>query len=238
MNKSTFVIGGLLIFFGLFFLLQSFNLIRTDLGDLISFLVPFGLIAFGVWLIVRKKAPKPKATIHFGQPDNTSGFTATVTVEHSEPAKPEPPVTPQAPEEPSKEGRSEEEPAADTSGKLRYSKTFGDMYVDCKGLNLSNVEVSMGVGDLEINLKEGALTKGLNRIIISGFIGDIRIFISKETAFFSHCSNFIGDINLCGQRASGFGNTVEHNTPGYDKAESKLYVAANNFIGDIKVYQM
>jgi len=112
------------------------------------------------------------------------------------------------------------------------------MYIDCKGQKLSNVEISMGIGDLELNLSEGILSTGLNRVIISGFIGDIRIFVPKIMSFFSHCSNFIGDIDLGGQKTSGFGNTLEHNTPDYDKAESKLYVAANNFIGNIKVYRI
>ena len=115
---------------------------------------------------------------------------------------------------------------------------LGDLFIDCKGRSLSNIEISVGLGDLELILNEGILSKGLNRVVISGFVGDIRIFISKETAFFCHCSNFIGDIDLGGQKTSGLNNTLEFSTPDYDQAESKLYVAANSFLGDIRVYQM
>jgi predicted membrane protein len=73
-------------------------------------------------------------------------------------------------------------------------------------------------------------------MIISGFIGDMRIFIPKEFNYFAHCSNFVGDIDINSKRASGFGNTIEHYTPEYDKAESKLYIAANSFIGDMKIF--
>ncbi|MCH9023716.1 MAG: hypothetical protein IH931_00120 [candidate division Zixibacteria bacterium] len=251
MNKSTFVIGGLLIFFGLFFLMESIGLFWFDFGEFIWFMVPFGLIGFGVWLIVRKKDKESKTvsvTIHADSSKVDSSATEPQETEYTtdsvatpappaEPASPTPPVSPVKPAE-SFGAESSDNAQSETSGRLRYSKMFGDMYIDCKGKKLSNIEISTGVGDLELNLNEGILSKGLNRVIISGFIGDIRIFVSKEMSFFSHCSNFIGDIDLGGQRTSGFGNTLEHDDPGYDQAESKLYVAANNFIGNIKVYRI
>lgn len=251
MNKSTFVIGGLLIFFGLFFLTQSLNLIWIDLGDLISFMVPFGLIGFGIWLIIRKKDKESKTiSVSIHTDSGTSDFSAPEPKESenaadtgpapfppAEPVSPIPPISAKTPAD-SFRADTHESGESDTSGKLRYSKFLGDMHVDCKGQSLNNVEISLGIGDLELNLKDGILSKGLNRVIISGFIGDIRIFVPEKMSFFSHCSNFIGDIDLAGQRTSGFGNTLEHNTPDYDKADSKLYVAANNFIGDIKVYHI
>ncbi|MCH8026522.1 MAG: hypothetical protein IID63_00205 [candidate division Zixibacteria bacterium] len=251
MNKSTFVIGGLLIFFGLFFLMESIGLFWFDFGEFISFMIPFGLIAFGVWLIVRKKDKESKAitvTIHADtksydssppkppKTEYTSDSVAT-PAPPAQPASPTPPVSPAKPAE-FFGAESSDNDQTETSPRIRYSKMFGDMYIDCKGKKLSNIEISTGVGDLELNLIEGILSKGLNRVIISGFIGDIRIFVSKEMSFFSHCSNFIGDIDLSGQRTSGFGNTLEHDDPGYDQAESKLYVAANSFIGNIKVYRI
>jgi len=251
MNKSTFVIGGLLIFFGLFFLMRSLDLIWIDVGDLISFLVPFGLIGFGVWLIIRKKDKKSKTITVTIDPDTKSydssarkpqetEYTSDSVPAPSPPAEPVSPTPPESPEKPAESfgAESSDNAQSETSDRLRYSKMFGDMYIDCKGQKLSNVEISMGIGDLELNLSEGILSTGLNRVIISGFIGDIRIFVPKKMSFFSHCSNFIGDIDLGGQKTSGFGNTLEHNTPDYDKAESKLYVAANNFIGNIKVYRI
>ncbi|MCH7690167.1 MAG: hypothetical protein IIA17_03870 [candidate division Zixibacteria bacterium] len=251
MNKSTFVIGGLLIFFGLFFLMESIGLFWFDFGEFISFMIPFGLIAFGVWLIIRKKDKESKTitvTIHADTKSHFSPAPEPQKTEYTEdpvaaasetgkPASPTPPPKPKKPTESSHQESSDYQ-NFETTGRLRYNKVLGDMFIDCKGRSLSNVEISVGLGDLELILNEGILSKGLNRVVISGFVGDIRIFISKETAFFCHCSNFIGDIDLGGQRTSGLSNTLEYNTPGYDQAESKLYVAANSFLGDIRVYQM
>ena len=251
MHKSTFVIGGFLIFFGLIVLIESIGVVVINVGEFISFMVPFGLIGFGVWLIVRKKDKKSKTisvTIHADaksyaspapKPQETEYREDPVAAasETAEAVSPTPPPKPKKPTESSHQESSDYK-NFESTGRLRYNKVLGDLFIDCKGRSLSNVEISVGLGDLELILNEGILSKGLNRVVISGFVGDIRIFISKETAFFCHCSNFIGDIDLGGQRTSGLSNTLEFSTPGYDQAESKLYVAANSFLGDIRVYQM
>jgi predicted membrane protein len=55
-------------------------------------------------------------------------------------------------------------------------------------------------------------------------------------AVFTQSSNFIGDIEMMGRRSSGVGNSLEAQTPGYNEAEAKLYIATNHFIGDVRVY--
>ena len=136
-------------------------------------------------------------------------------------------------------GTDREQAAPDTSagtGCVKYSKLLGDLFVDCANINLQNVEISMGIGDVEIKLHGGRLASGLNRMINSGFIGDIRVFIPQDMPFHLHCSNFIGDIDAAGQHTGGLSNTIESQSADYDTAQSKLYIAANNFIGDIKLF--
>jgi len=119
---------------------------------------------------------------------------------------------------------------------MRYSKFLGDMYIDMNGVSLQNTEISLGIGDLEMRLHGGKLAPGLNRIVTSGFIGDLRVFMPKDMAYFVHCSNFVGDVEIAGRRASGLGNNLEGKSPDYDQAEEKIYIALNSFIGDIRVY--
>lgn len=243
MNKSTAIIGGVLIFLGLFFLLRSLDLIWFSFGDAISFLFPLALIAAGIWLIGRhKKGGQFNATINITEtPSQSRAQSAQPTGDDpsnlarqqaSFAGAPTPPPTPET------EDSSRPAPPGQAGGKLRFNKLMGDMFVDCEGFNLGNVEISSGIGDLEIKVSGGLLAKGLNRMIISGFIGDVRIFVPKDWPFFAHCSNFVGDIEIGGKRSSGFGNTVEHQTNNYEKSESKLYLAANSFIGDMKIYQV
>jgi predicted membrane protein len=92
------------------------------------------------------------------------------------------------------------------------------------------------IGDIEVKLHGSKLAPGLNRMVISGFIGDVRVLAPPGMAVFAQCSSFIGDIELFGQRVSGFGNNIDGQTPDYDEAESKLYIASNSFIGDARIY--
>ena len=66
-------------------------------------------------------------------------------------------------------------------------------------------------------------------------MGDIRVLIPPDIQTFVHCSNFVGDIDALGQRTDGFGNNLDAQTAGYNDAEKKLYIAANSFIGDIRI---
>jgi lia operon protein LiaF len=122
------------------------------------------------------------------------------------------------------------------SNRARYNKFIGDMFVDCGGVDLQNVEIGSFIGDVEIKLHGGKLARGLNRMIVSGFIGDVRVLVPEGMAVFCQSSNFIGDIEMMGKRSSGFGNSIDAQTPNYSEAEAKLYIASNHFIGDVRVY--
>lgn len=232
MNKSTVVIGSVLIFLGLFFLLRTLDLVWFDLGDLIRLLFPMALIGAGIWLMIRRKA-SVKISVHHH--NSATAGSAGADIRSSTSNDPSKVAEEQAA---GAEDKIKGAPAYQSDGKIRFDKMLGDMYIDCEGYKLSNFEVSMGIGDLDIKVAGGILSQGLNRIIISGFIGDMRIFVPKNFEYFAHCSNFVGDVEIGGKHASGFGNTIEHHTLNYDKAESKLYIAGNSFIGDIKIFSV
>lgn len=130
---------------------------------------------------------------------------------------------------------SSQKPDQDSDTGFRYSKLLGNMSIDSQGKSLESIEISGGIGDLEMRLTGGILVDGLNRIIISSFIGDSRIYIPRDMEYRVHCSNFIGDIDVGDQRESGFGNNLESCSANYPTADKKLYIAVNTFIGDIKV---
>ncbi len=121
------------------------------------------------------------------------------------------------------------------SGKVKYEKAFGDLYINCKGVNVQNVEVSSAFGNIEMQMREAEYAEGLNRLIISNFIGDVQIYIPKDMPVFVNCSNFIGDVEAGGKRTTGFGNKVEHHSTDYDTAARKLYIACSSFLGNIRI---
>jgi lia operon protein LiaF len=231
MNRKRVIFGLVLVFLGLLLLGRSMDLFYFTFGELFRVLVPLAFIALGVWLIIRKKRHEESfyAHVHFQQ-----AAEATATAAHKQHDQhtqfsgasggAKAGVQPEAPQ------------IHAATGAIRYSKFLGDLFVDCNGVNLHNVEVSLGVGDVEIKLHGGKLSPGLNGMVVSGFVGDIRIFAPPTMPLFIHSSNFAGEIEVGGKRTDGVSNTVEFQSDNYGTASAKLYIAASNFIGDIKLF--
>jgi predicted membrane protein len=221
MSKKPSIAGIILIVLGLVLLLRALHIY------IFGFVWPLVFIVLGLWLIYRRGR---RGDPHSNDP--TRQYTsAEVKIN----------IGPTASTQSSEQtythhvGRAPEAPRS-LGEKVKFGKFIGDMYVDCNNVNMQNVEVSIFIGDLQVDLRGGKLNPGLNRMIVSGFLGDVIILAPKEMAVFTHCSGFIGDVDLLGKRTSGFGNNVESQTSTYDTAESKLYIAVNSFIGDIRVY--
>jgi len=245
MSGRKIFFGVVLILVGLAFLSLTMRIMWFDLSDIFRFFLPFGLIALGVWLIMRKRRRtfeccRPEYNIHV---DDCRCFSTSTRPAVAPSETPQNFARDQAGEAATgfvgdAGPRVSQTPDTDAGDKLRYSKLLGDMYIDLNGRTLESVEMSSGIGDVEIKLHGALLSSGLNRMVISGFIGDIRVFMPTDLPFFASCSNFIGDIELTDRRTSGFGNNIDFQTEDYSSAEKKLYIAAHNFIGDIKVHKV
>lgn len=246
MSNRTIFFGLALIVFGMLFLSRSLNIFYFSIGEMISMLIPVAFIFMGLWLILRRKGkprpqqwqppePPPAASAWSGsQAGATTSGQTSATPGTFGPAES---AAGPGPEESKHEGvRVSEMPNYGSTGKLKYDKFIGDMFIDCANINLQNIEVGIFVGDIEIKLHGGSLAPGLNRMVISGFVGDVRILVPREMAVYIQASNFIGDIELMGRNTSGFGNNLDAQTANYQAAESKLYIASNQFVGDVRAY--
>ena len=226
--------GIVLVLLGILLLFRTFDLIYFDFGDFFRVIIPLAFIAIGAWLIIRRRREEQRFESEMRYQYHT-GDTGVGPVP--------PPPGPAGPSsEPGADRQSDthQETARPDymDHRARYSKFIGDMFIDCENIKLQNVEISGFVGDVEVKLAGGSLVRGLNRMVISGFLGDIRILVPRGMAVFANCSNFVGDVEVLGRRASGFGNNIDGQTANYREAESKLYIAANSFVGDIRIYEV
>jgi lia operon protein LiaF len=233
-RKATF--GLILILLGVILLFRTFDLIYFSFGDFIRILVPLSLIALGVWLIIRRRREelRQEASMRFhaaaGATETDSDTSqSSSSFSGSGPSADQQSSGPYA-------GHVYTEAPHYEDNRIRYSKFLGDMFIDCSQINMQNVEISAFIGDVEIKLHGALLSPGLNRLIISGFLGDVRILVPTDMAVFANCSSFVGDIEVFNRRSSGFGNNIDGQTANYRDAEAKLYIAANSFVGDIRVY--
>ena len=230
MSQRRVIFGLLLIVLGVLLFGRALDLFWFSFSDFWGTIFPILLIGLGIWLIVRKKRHEDRAFDHHGVHVHVH---TDDTFAHSDDF-----AQHQAAADSTTSAHASHGPTADAAGRIRYSKGLGDLNIDGTGLNLRNVEVSCGIGDLEIKLHGAVLGSGLNRLIVSSFIGDIRIFVPPEIPYFAHCSNFIGDVEMSGRKESGFSNTVDGQSDDYESAEDKLYISVSSFIGDVKIYRI
>ena len=237
MSGRKWIAGFVLILLGALLLSRTMGFMHFTFGQMVGYLFPLFLIAVGLWVLARTRS---RDQADRAQEATTGQWACCPPQDSSASAdrryRTPPPGQPDLPPPPGKGPRVSASPEQATSGKVRYSKFIGDLYADCSGVELQNVEVSSFIGDVEVKLHGGRLAKGLNRMIISGFVGDVRILVPEGMQVLAQSSNFIGDIEMMGKRSSGFGNSLDAQTPGYSEAESKLYIASNHFIGDVRIY--
>jgi lia operon protein LiaF len=220
MSNRKIIIGPILILLGLLLLTRTLDLFYFSFEDLIGVVFPLALVLLGLWLITRGRRKSTPEYSQYSSQATDSGATQ---------------ADPYA-EGPGMSDRISEAPQPGPPGKLKYGRFIGDMYVDCNGVELQDVEINNFLGDVEVKLHGGKLGPGLNRMVISGFIGDVRVLVPQEMPVFAQSSNFIGDIEIMGRRSAGFGNNLDAQTSNYAQAESKLYIASNHFIGDVRIY--
>lgn len=238
MSGRKIIVGLFLVALGLLLLSRTMGFCDFTVSQLAGFILPLALIAFGLWILARTRSrdqaaqaetgPLPPPDYRVPQPIRPHDSSRRA----STPSIPIEPGTTTA----STSARISATPDTGTSRKIRYSKFIGDLFVDCTGTDLQNLEISSFLGDVEIKLHGGRLGPGLNRMIVSGFIGDVRVLVPEGMAVFAQSSNFIGDIEMMGRRSSGIGNSLDAQTKDYAESPSRLYIASNHFIGDVRVY--
>lgn len=234
MDKRKVTFGLILIVIGFLLLIRTLGIVYFDFGDFVGTLIPLGLIVVGAWLIIRKKREQDRMTEHF----NSYSQASTAT---SGPAAGAQRATGSARAETHSQtfdGKTAQGPSVSREGFQQYRKALGDLFVDLAGVNMRNIEVSSFVGDIEIIASRAELGEGLNRLIISDFLGDVRVFVPRDWQVFVHANSFAGDMDVLGRRSDGLGNTLEVATDDYEGAEKKLYIAISGFVGDMKVLQV
>jgi len=117
------------------------------------------------------------------------------------------------------------------------SKTFGDMAIDARDMEINGASYSTVFGDIQVTLKGARLDTGANHLAASTTFGDITIVVPGDMEAMAYCSSSFGDLYVFGKTASGISNVMTHKTPGYEKAGNAIQISARTNFGDVKIYQ-
>ena len=120
-------------------------------------------------------------------------------------------------------------------GEIEDERFLGNLKIDCDGKIIENLHISFFLGDLRLKLHDGIMSKGLNLIVISGFLGEIKVFIPKDFPYFVQASNFLGTINIDGEKSSSLCTSLDSQSHNYIDAESNLYNSIYIFLTHLNV---
>ncbi|PYZ93524.1 hypothetical protein CR194_10165 [Salipaludibacillus keqinensis] len=115
-------------------------------------------------------------------------------------------------------------------------RTFmGDISLGRQPWEPDGMNVSMGIGSIELDLTKAILKEGENRIDVSSWVGSVEIYVPKEMAVHAKANVNIGEVTLFDDSHAGTGRNATYTSPGFHDADRKLILHVAVSVGDVEV---
>jgi lia operon protein LiaF len=103
--------------------------------------------------------------------------------------------------------------------------------------DLVNEEIWMGIGDVDLDLREAQIPPGETVLRVICFIGDIDLLVPAEMGVSVNSYAFLTDSKIQNRKRDSFVIPLEYQSEGYPTAQQKFRLEAFGFINDIKIIQ-
>lgn len=124
---------------------------------------------------------------------------------------------------------------SDSKGKI-YRKTFiGNFDLGRNTWEVGNTDIWAGIGDIDLDFSKAILKDGVNTVDISGWIGDIKVYIPEEMPVKIVTDLKIGEVDIFHESSSGTNRSLQYISPNYDEADKKLKLHISLLIGDVGI---
>lgn len=124
--------------------------------------------------------------------------------------------------------------SGDVIGK-HFGRTFEDMRIDARNMEIDGIERSSVFGDTFITLDGAHLKPGINCVVLSATFGDITVLVPPGIEVRADTATTFGEINFFGRSSSGISNHFSQQTDGYESAGTKVDLKIRTTFGDIKI---
>ncbi|MFH0347922.1 LiaRS two-component regulatory system accessory protein LiaF [Bacillus vallismortis] len=127
------------------------------------------------------------------------------------------------------------EPAKDDKHPDMRSFFIGELQMMKQPFDLNDLNISGFIGDIKIDLSKAMIPEGESTIVISGVIGNVDIYVPSDLEVAVSSAVFIGDINLIGSKKSGLSTKVYAASSDFSESKRRIKVSVSLFIGDVDV---
>ncbi|SFJ76736.1 cell wall-active antibiotics response protein LiaF [Thermoflavimicrobium dichotomicum] len=100
---------------------------------------------------------------------------------------------------------------------------------------LQDLQISHGFTDVKLDLTKAMISEGEKQIMISGWIGDVNIYLPYDLEVSVDASVTLGKLEVLGREARGFRPHLETETPGYAMSKRKVKILVSVLFGDVSV---
>jgi lia operon protein LiaF len=124
--------------------------------------------------------------------------------------------------------------------RLAGSETYADFKLigDVRrggAFHLVPEDLNMLIGDINFDLTQAVIPVGETRLKMSGFIGDIDVFVPVSVGIRVISAGFVSETRLFDQHRSSFLTPIDFASSNYASAERKIFLELAWFIGDVTI---
>ncbi|MCI4138414.1 LiaRS two-component regulatory system accessory protein LiaF [Bacillus vallismortis] len=127
------------------------------------------------------------------------------------------------------------EPPKDEKHPDMRSFFIGELQMMKQPFDLNDLNISGFIGDIKIDLSKAMIPEGESTIVISGVIGNVDVYVPSDLEVAVSSAVFIGDINLIGSKKSGLSTKVYAVSPDFSESKRRVKLSVSLFIGDVDV---
>jgi lia operon protein LiaF len=96
-------------------------------------------------------------------------------------------------------------------------------------------DLNMLIGDINYDLTHAVIPVGETRLKMSGFIGDIDLWVPNTVGIRVYSAGFVSETRIFDQRRSSFLSPIDFTSSNYASAEQKIFLELGWFIGDVTI---
>lgn len=207
LGSGTLIFGLFLVVLGVS--LQGSRLNLFTFGDIWPWIWPFFLIILGLLFIFRRKSPT--LTVHV----DTGLFSDKRNGKYYD--------------DEDYEGEYEHQGTV-------YRKSFiGSINLGRSTWEVGKANLWTGIGDIDIDFSKAILKDGVNTVDLSGWIGDVQVYIPEEMPVKIITDLKVGEVDVFNETSSGTNRSVQYVSPNYNDADKKLKLNISLLIGDVDI---
>jgi predicted membrane protein len=121
-----------------------------------------------------------------------------------------------------------------SSGTLLTTKLLGDVHRSGEW-QVVEEEITLGVGDIELDMAHADIPSGETRIRAFGFVNGIRLIVPEGVGVIVSSLAFLTEAKLFDQKHTRFFAASQFVSDDYETAERKVHLDLSYFVADVKV---